>query len=66
MAGVSTLSGPVPRGLRLAFAVLTVAAVAFAVFAATRDAWLVTVVCGLFAVTNLGVLWTTRAPAPRG
>jgi hypothetical protein len=59
------LSGPVPRGLRLAFVVLTVVAAAFAVFAAVRGVWLVTVVCGLFALLNLGVLWATRASAAR-
>ena len=61
IAAVSTLSGPVPRGLRLAFVVLTVAAVALAVFAGLRGVWFLTGICGLFAVLNLGVLWTTRA-----
>jgi hypothetical protein len=37
-----------------------VAAIAFAVFAGFRGVWFVTVICGLFAVLNLGVLWTTR------
>jgi hypothetical protein len=60
MPGVSALSGPVPSGLRVAFVVLTVAAIAFAVFAGFRGVWFVTVICGLFAVLNLGVLWTTR------
>jgi hypothetical protein len=57
---VSALSGPVPSGLRLAFVVLTVAAIAFAVFAGFRGTWFLTAICGLFAVLNLGVLWTTR------
>jgi hypothetical protein len=59
---VSALSGPVPRGLRVAFLVLTVAAIALAVVAAVRGVWFLTVICGLFAVLNLGVLWTTRTP----
>jgi len=59
---VSAISGPVPRGLRLAFVVLTAAAVALAIFAGLRGVWFLTAVCGLFAVLNLGVLWTTRAP----
>jgi uncharacterized protein (DUF58 family) len=58
---VSTLSGPVPRGLRVSFVVLTAVAVALAAYAGFRGVWLLTVVCGLFAVLNLGVLWTTRA-----
>ena len=58
---MSALSGPVPRGLRMAFVVLTMAAVALAVFAGFRGVWFLTVVCGLFAVLNLGVLWTTRS-----
>ena len=58
----SPVTGPVPRGLRIAFLVLTLAAAAFAVAAAVRGVWLLTVVCGLFALLNLGVLWTTRAP----
>jgi hypothetical protein len=57
---MSTLSGPVPPGLRLAFVVLTVVAVALAVFAGVKGVWFLTVICGLFAVLNLGVLWTTR------
>jgi hypothetical protein len=61
IVAVSTLSGPVPRGLRVAFVVLTVAAVALAVFAGLRGVWFLTVICGLFAVLNLGVLWTTRS-----
>ena len=60
---MSTLSGPVPRGLRMAFVVLTVAAVALAVFAGLRGVWFLTAICGLFAVLNLGVLWTTRGGA---
>ncbi|HEV7656567.1 MAG TPA: hypothetical protein VGP36_17785 [Mycobacteriales bacterium] len=58
---MSAISGPVPTGLRLAFVVLTVAAIALAVFAAVRGVWFLTVICGLFAVLNLGVLWTTRS-----
>ncbi len=58
---MSTLSGPVPRGLRAAFVVLTVAAVALAVFAGLRGVWFLCVICGVFAVLNLGVLWTTRS-----
>jgi hypothetical protein len=65
---VSALSGPVPGGLRVAFVVLTVAAVALAVFAGLRGVWFLTVICGVFALLNLGVLWTTRsgtaAPSP--
>ena len=57
---VSSISGPVPRPLRAAFVVLTVAAVALAVFAGFRGVWFLTGICGLFAVLNLGVLWTTR------
>jgi hypothetical protein len=60
---VSTFAGPVPRGLRAAFVVLTVAAVALAVFAGLRGVWFLTVICGLFTVLNLGALWTTR-PRP--
>jgi hypothetical protein len=62
IVAVSTISGPVPRGLRVAFVVLTLAAVALAVFAGLRGVWFLTAVCGLFAVLNLGVLWTTRGP----
>jgi hypothetical protein len=65
MAAVSTLSGPVPRGLRLAFAVLTVLALALAIVAAVREVWFLTVICGIFGALNLGVLWTTRTTAPR-
>ena len=57
---MSTFSGPVPAGLRVAFVVLTVAAIALAVFAAFRGVWFLTTICGLFAVLNIGVLWTTR------
>ena len=60
---MSTLSGPVPGGLRMAFVVLTVAAIALAVFAGFRGVWFLTVICGLFAVLNIGVLWTTRSSA---
>jgi hypothetical protein len=45
----------------MAFVVLTVAAIALAVFAGFREVWFVTAICGLFAVLNLGVLWTTRS-----
>ena len=62
-SAVSALTGPVPRGLRLAFVVLTVAAVAVAVLAAIRGVWLLVVITGLFAVLNLWVLWTTRPRA---
>ena len=61
MPVVSAFSGPVPGGLRMAFVVLTVAAIALAVFAAFRGVWFLTTICGLFAVLNLGVLWTTRS-----
>ena len=63
MAHVSALSGPLPGGLRVAFVVLTVAAITLAVFAGFRGVWFLTAICGLFAVLNLGVLWTTRASA---
>jgi hypothetical protein len=45
----------------VAFVVLTVAAIALAVFAGFRGVWFLTTICGLFAVLNLGVLWTTRS-----
>jgi hypothetical protein len=45
----------------MAFVVLTVAAIALAVFAGLRGVWFLTAICGLFAVLNLGVLWTTRS-----
>lgn len=66
MATVSTLSGPVPRGLRLTFVVLTAAALALAIAAAVRGVWFLTVICGLFALLNLGVIWATRTSAARG
>jgi hypothetical protein len=66
MPPVSALSGPVPRGLRAAFVVLTVVVLALAVFAGFRGVWFVTVICGLLAVLNLVVLWTTRTVAPSG
>ena len=47
----------------MAFVVLTLAAIALAVFAGFRGVWFLTVICGLFAVLNLGVLWTTRSTA---
>ncbi|HST67749.1 MAG TPA: hypothetical protein VLM05_21440 [Mycobacteriales bacterium] len=62
---MSALSGPVPRGLRAAFLVLTVVVIGLAVFAAVRGVWFVTVICGVFALLNLGALWTTRARAAR-
>jgi hypothetical protein len=58
---VSAISGPVPRGLRAAFVVLTLAAAALAVAAGIRGIWFLTAICGLFAVLNLGVLWATRS-----
>lgn len=63
MTCVSTLSGPVPRGLRLTFVVLTVGTLALAVAAAVQGVWLLVVIAGVFAVCNLGILWTTRAGA---
>jgi hypothetical protein len=60
MTGVSAFSGPVPGGLRMAFVVLTVAAIGLAVYAGFRGVWFLTTICGLFALINLGVLWTTR------
>jgi hypothetical protein len=45
----------------MAFVVLTVAAIALAVFAGFRGIWFLTTICGLFAVLNLAVLWTTRS-----
>lgn len=66
MAAVSALSGPVPPALRWVFLVLTLAAIALAVVAGVQEVWFVVVVCGLFALLNLGVLWATRARAPRG
>jgi uncharacterized membrane protein len=65
MTGVSALSGPVPPGLRVAFLVLTVVVIGFAVFAAVRGVWFVTVICGVFALLNLAALWTTRRAAAR-
>ena len=63
MARVSSaISGPVPAGLRIAFVVLTLVAVGVAVLAGFRGIWFVTVICGLFALLNLGVLWATRTP----
>ena len=62
ITGVSAVSGPVPRGLRLTFVVLTVVAATLAAFAAVRGVWLLVVVGVLFALLNLGVLWTTRTP----
>jgi hypothetical protein len=62
MAAVSAVSGPIPRGLRLAFLVLTVAAATLAAFAAVREVWFLVVVGGVFALANLAVLWATRAP----
>ena len=46
---------------------LTVVVIALAVFAAVRGVWFVTVICGVFALLNLGALWTTRsARTPSG
>ncbi|HZB51263.1 MAG TPA: hypothetical protein VE547_19400 [Mycobacteriales bacterium] len=59
---MSAVSGPIPRGLRLAFLVLTVAAATLAAFAAVREVWFLVVVGGVFALANLAVLWATRAP----
>ena len=50
MAHVSALSGPVPGGLRVAFVVLTVAAITLAVFAGFRGVWFLTAICGLGTV----------------
>lgn len=63
MLRVSTLSGPVPRGLRLVFVALTLGTLALAVAAAVKGVWLLVVIAGVFAVCNLGVLWTTRTGA---
>jgi hypothetical protein len=63
MTGVSAVSGPVPRGLRLTFVVLTVVAATLAAFAAVRGVWLLVVVGAFFALANLAVLWTTRTPS---
>lgn len=60
MLRVSTLSGPVPRGLRLTFLLLTLGTLALAVAAAVRGVWLLVVIAGVFAFCNLGILWTTR------
>lgn len=66
MANVSnTVAGPVPRGIRVAFVVLTVIVVGLAVLGAVRGIWFLTVICGLLAVLNLGALWTTRPPRAR-
>ena len=62
MSAVSGVSGPVPRGLRLAFVVLTVAAATLAAVAAVRGVWLLVVVGAAFAVANLAVLRMTRTP----
>lgn len=62
MTAVSAVSGPIPRGLRLAFVVLTVAAATLAAVAAVREMWVLVVIGGLFALANLAVLWATRAP----
>ena len=60
MHRMSNLSGPVPRGLRLTFLVLTLGTLALAVAAAVRGVWLLVVIAGVFAVCNLGILWLTR------
>lgn len=59
---MSAVSGPVPRGLRLTFMVLTLAAVTLAVAAAVRGVWFLVVIGAVFAVCNFAVLWTTRSP----
>lgn len=64
MGGVSAVSGPVPRGLRLTFVMLTVVAATLAAFAAVRGVWLLVVVGVFFALANLAVLWTTRTRPP--
>jgi beta-lactamase regulating signal transducer with metallopeptidase domain len=69
MLRVNTLSGPVPRGLRLTFVLLTLGTLALAVAAAVKGVWLLVVIAGVFAVCNLGILWTTRSrgePTPTG
>jgi hypothetical protein len=65
MGRVSATSGQVPKGLRLAFVVLTVVALAVVVAAAVREVWLVVVIAGLMAVANLYILWITRQPTSR-
>ena len=60
MTRVSAMSGPVPKGLRLTFVVLTVVAAAVIVTAVVREVWFVVVIAGLMAVGNLYVLWVTR------
>lgn len=61
MLGVSTLSGPVPRGLRPTFIALTLGTLAIAAASAVQGVWLLVVIAGVFAVCNLGILWTTRS-----
>jgi hypothetical protein len=61
MAAVSAVSGPIPRGLRMAFVILTVAAATLAAFAAVREVWFLVVIGAVFALSNLAVLWATRA-----
>jgi hypothetical protein len=53
----------VPRGLQATFVVLTMAAVALAVVAGVRGVWFLTVICGLFAALNRGVLWIAHRRA---
>ncbi len=61
MAAVSAVSGPIPRGLRMAFVILTVAAATLAAFAVVREVWFLVVIGAVFALSNLAVLWATRA-----
>jgi uncharacterized membrane protein len=63
MLGMSNLSGPVPRGVRLFFVVLTLATLALAVVGAVRGTWAVVAIAGALAVCNLGALWVTRSGA---
>jgi hypothetical protein len=60
MSAVTSPPAPLPRGLRLTFAVLTLAAAAVIVAAAARGTWFVVVIVALMAVANLYILWTTR------
>ena len=63
MLRVSNLSGPVPRGLRLTFLVLTVVVVALAIAAAVKGVWALVVIAAVLALCNLGALWATRSTA---
>lgn len=57
---MTTPPGPLPRGLRLTFVVLTLVAAAVIVAAAVRGTWFVVVIVALMAAANLYILWTTR------